>query len=43
MQMDLVLACLLICLGAMIAYLADEKYALTPRLEAWIGRVLGEG
>ena len=43
MQMDLVLSSLLISLGAMIAYLADEKFAFTPRLEAWIGRVLGEG
>ena len=43
MQMDLILACLLISLGAMIAYVADEKLAFTPRLEAWIGRVLGEG
>ena len=43
MQMDLVLSCLLISLGAMIAYLADEKLAFTPRLEAWLGRVLGEG
>ena len=43
MQADLFLSSILICLGAMIAYLADEKYAFTPRLEAWIGRVLGEG
>ena len=43
MQADLILSSILICLGAMLAYLADEKYAFTPRLEAWIGRVLGEG
>lgn len=43
MQMDLVLAGLLICLGAMLAYLADEQFAFTPKLEAWIGRVLGGG
>ena len=43
MQVDLFLACLLICLGAMIAYLADEQLALTPRLSAWIDRVLGLG
>ena len=43
MQMDLVLECLLFCLGAMISYIADERFALTPKLEAWIGRVLGQG
>ena len=43
MQADLILSSILICLGAMIAYIADEKFALTPRLEAWIGRVLGQG
>jgi hypothetical protein len=42
MQMDLVLACLLICVGAMLAYIADERFGITPKLEAWIGRVLGE-
>jgi hypothetical protein len=43
MQLDLFLACLLICIGAMIAYIADERLMLTPRLAAWLDRVLGEG
>ena len=38
MEMDLVLACLLILLGAMIAYTADEQYGLTSRLSDWINR-----
>jgi len=38
MQMDLVLACLLILLGAMIAYTADERFGFISRLSAWIGR-----
>jgi hypothetical protein len=42
MQLDLVLACLLISLGAMIAYLADEQFAFTPRLAAWLGRMMGD-
>jgi uncharacterized membrane protein YjjB (DUF3815 family) len=37
MYPDLVLACLLISLGAMIAYLADEHLGFTPRLAAWLG------
>jgi hypothetical protein len=41
MQLDLILACLLISLGAMIAYAADEQLGVTPRLAAWLGRVLG--
>jgi len=40
MFLDLVLASLLICLGAMIAYLADEQWGFTPRLAAWLGRML---
>jgi hypothetical protein len=43
MHLDLFLACLLICIGAMIAYLADERLMLTPRIAAWLDRVLGEG
>ncbi len=42
MQPDLVLACLLISIGAMLAYIADERLGLTPRLAAWLGRLLGE-
>jgi hypothetical protein len=42
MEMDLVLACLLILLGAMIAYAADERYGFTSRLSSWISRALGE-
>ena len=38
MEMDLVLACLLILLGAMIAYTADERYGFTSRLSNWISR-----
>ena len=41
MEMDLVLACLLILLGAMIAYTADEQYAFTSRLSEWISRGTG--
>lgn len=43
MQLDLFLACLLICIGAMIAYVADERLAVTPRLAAWLDRVMGAG
>jgi hypothetical protein len=43
MHLDLFLACLLICIGAMIAYAADEQLRVTPRLAAWLDRVLGEG
>jgi hypothetical protein len=39
MQMDPVLACLLIALGAMLAYIIDEQMSLTRRLSAWIDRV----
>jgi hypothetical protein len=42
MQMDLVLACLLILLGAMIAYTADERFGFTARLSDWISRSMGE-
>jgi hypothetical protein len=43
MQMDLMLACLLIAIGAMIAYAADECFSFTERLSAWIERVLDPG
>jgi hypothetical protein len=42
-HLDLVLACLLICIGAMIAYIADEEWLVTPRLAAWLERVMGAG
>ncbi len=41
MQLDIVLACLLISIGALIAYIADEQLGLTPRLAAWFGRMMG--
>jgi hypothetical protein len=40
MHIDIVLACLLISLGAMIAYVADEQASITPRLARWLERVL---
>ena len=40
--MDLVLSCLLILLGAMIAYTADECLGFTARLSEWIDRSMGE-
>ena len=43
MQMDLILACLLIALGAMIAYAADERFSFTTRLSAWIERTFDLG
>jgi hypothetical protein len=42
MEMDLVLACLLILLGAMIAYMADERFGFARRLSDWINREMGE-
>ena len=42
MQPDFILVCLLVALGAMIAYAADEHLSFTPRLAAWIDRVLSE-
>jgi hypothetical protein len=42
MQMDLFLACLMIGIGAMVAYVVDEQLAFTPRLAAWLDRVLGD-
>jgi hypothetical protein len=41
-QMDLILACLLILLGAAIANALDERYLFTPRLSAWLDRMMGE-
>ena len=38
MEMDLFLACLLIALGAMIAYAVDEYFSFTGRLSEWIER-----
>ena len=40
MPSDLLFAVLLILLGAMIAYALDEQFLLTPRLSAWLGRVM---
>jgi hypothetical protein len=42
MEMDLVLACLLILLGAMIAYSVDEHFGFARRLSDWISRAMGE-
>jgi hypothetical protein len=41
MEMDLFLACLLILLGAMIAYILDERLAFTSRLSDWLSRDIG--
>ncbi len=41
MYVDLILACLLITLGAMIAYAADERLFFTKRLAAWLDRAFG--
>jgi hypothetical protein len=40
--MDLFLACLLILLGAMIAYAADERMGFTSRLSDWISKEYGD-
>ena len=40
MQIDLLLACLLILLGAMIGYALDETFQLSPRVGAWINRMM---
>ncbi len=42
MEMDLILACLLILLGAMIAYTADEQYGFTSRFSDWISGGSGQ-
>lgn len=41
MLMDFTLACLLILLGAMISYAADEQFALTDRINDWLERLTG--
>lgn len=40
MQVDAVLGCLLISVGAMIAYVADEQMKFTPRLAEWLTRLI---
>lgn len=42
MEMDLVLACLLVLLGAIIAYAIDEQFRFTDRIASWIGQDPGE-
>lgn len=37
LEIDLVLACLLILLGAMIAYAVDERLRITSRVGQWMG------
>lgn len=39
MEMDLVLACLAILLGAKVFYVLDELFAWTPRMTEWLGRM----
>jgi hypothetical protein len=39
MEIDVVLACLLVLLGALCAYIFDEMTGLTPRLAIWLDRV----
>lgn len=41
-ELDIVLALLLVVLGALVTYTLDEIFAFTPRLSNWIGRLLGE-
>jgi hypothetical protein len=40
MQPDLVLGTLLILLGAMATYTADEIFGFTPRLATWLQSLL---
>lgn len=42
MSADLFFPVLLILLGAMIAYAIDEQFLFTPRLSAWLGKVLDQ-
>jgi hypothetical protein len=42
-DLDPVLTLLVVLLGALIAYVLDEILIVTPRISAWIGRVMGEG
>ena len=39
MQIDLLLACLLILLGAMIGYALDEAFQLSLRVGSWLDRI----
>ncbi|HUS08700.1 MAG TPA: hypothetical protein VMZ52_20515 [Bryobacteraceae bacterium] len=41
LDMDPVLATLLVLLGATIFYLLDEVFRLTPRLSDWLEKVFG--
>ena len=41
LQVDIILAILLILLGSQIAYAVDEVFGLTPRLATWLERMLG--
>jgi len=38
--MDLMLACMAVLLGAMIAYFLDELFTFTPRVRTWLVRIL---
>lgn len=40
-DLDPVIVCFLVTLGALIAYVLDEILVVTSRLSAWIGRVVG--
>ena len=40
MYLDPVLMCLLISIGALIAYVLDEQVQFTPRLAEWLVRIL---
>jgi hypothetical protein len=42
-DLDPVLTLLVVLLGALIAYVLDEILIVTPRISAWIDRVIGEG
>jgi hypothetical protein len=42
-DLDPVLTLLVVLLGALIAYVLDEILIVTPRISAWISRVMGEG
>lgn len=38
--MDLILACMAILLGAMLAYFLDAAFVFTPRFRTWLVRKL---
>jgi hypothetical protein len=42
MEVDLILASLLILLGSMLAYVLDEHFGFTARVSDWISKSLGE-